>query len=166
MSSRRIDQIDTQRVCEYASEDADFTWRLYEILEKQMKGSHVESLFRETEMPLVDVLAAMEQNGISLDTKLLATLSETMSEKIEELAFAVHEAAERLSEIQDRLKATLAAMDEKWEEWNKVRLRVHGRCFPGVIINMLGESFNVKEVISRAFFFLDREAKRISHAPM
>lgn len=90
-----IDQIDTQRVCEYASEDADFTWRLYVILEKQMKGSHVEQLFRETEMPLIDVLVAMEHNGISLDTKLLATLSETMSEKIEKLAFSVHEAAER-----------------------------------------------------------------------
>lgn len=90
-----IDQIDTQRVCEYASEDADFTWRLYEILEKQMTGSHVEPLFRETEMPLIDVLAAMEQNGISLDTKLLATLSESMGERIEELALSVHEAAER-----------------------------------------------------------------------
>ena len=48
-----LDQLDTQRVGEYAAEDADFTWRLYRILEPQLSGSDVEPLFRDTEMPLI-----------------------------------------------------------------------------------------------------------------
>jgi len=88
-----IDQVDTQRVCEYAAEDADFTWRLYGLLSPQMAGSHVETLFRETEMPLVEVLAEMEHNGITLDTTLLAKLSAAMSRRLEELTRQVHAAA-------------------------------------------------------------------------
>ena len=88
-----IDQIDTRRVCEYAAEDADFTWRLMEILSPQMAGSHVESLFHDTEMPLVEVLAEMEHNGIALDTRLLSELSESLGKRAMELTREVHRAA-------------------------------------------------------------------------
>ena len=59
-----IDQLDTQRVGEYAAEDADFTWRLYEQFHPRLTGSHVETLFHDTEMPLVEVLA---ENGAERD---------------------------------------------------------------------------------------------------
>jgi len=80
-------------VCEYAAEDADFTWRLYEVLSKQMAGSHVECLFRDTEMPLVEVLVEMEHNGTALDTKLLSKLGESMGDRMLELRRQIHQAA-------------------------------------------------------------------------
>ncbi|UCC29426.1 MAG: hypothetical protein JSU86_14635, partial [Phycisphaerales bacterium] len=88
-----IDQVDTDRVGQYAAEDADFTWRLKEVLEPRMTGSHVEPLFRDTEMPLVEVLVEMENNGIALDVELLTGLGESMAERMIDLKREVHRAA-------------------------------------------------------------------------
>ncbi|HUU85374.1 MAG TPA: DNA polymerase I [Phycisphaerae bacterium] len=85
-----IDEADLARVCEYAAEDADVTWRLYEVLSKQMAGSPFEKLFYETEMPLVEVLAEMEHNGIALNTDILAGMSNTMAQRMSELTREIH----------------------------------------------------------------------------
>ena len=85
-----IDQVDPQRVCEYAAEDADVTWRLYEVLSKQLADSPFEKLFFETEMPLVEVLAQMECNGIALDTDILAKMSNTMAQRMTQLTRKIH----------------------------------------------------------------------------
>jgi DNA polymerase-1 len=88
-----MDQVSTERVCEYASEDADFTWRLYQDFKPQIDGSHLESLFYGTEMPLIEVLAEMEHNGIALDADLLKRLSDSMADKLVALSQQVQEAA-------------------------------------------------------------------------
>ena len=88
-----MDQIDTKHVSEYAAEDADFTWRLYEVLAPRIDDSGVAPLFRETEMPLVEVLAEMEHNGIALDTKLLAELSVSLASRMEGLTDDIHKEA-------------------------------------------------------------------------
>ncbi len=88
-----MDQIDTARTGEYAAEDADFTWRLKELFEPQITGSPVERLFHDTEMPLVEVLASMEHNGIALDEALLGRLSFTIAQRLSELTARVHQAA-------------------------------------------------------------------------
>jgi DNA polymerase-1 len=80
-----MEQVDTSRACEYAAEDADFTWRLYEILDRRMSGSHAERLFRDTEMPLVEVLVHMERNGIALDAALLRRLGDRMTDRMQQL---------------------------------------------------------------------------------
>lgn len=90
---RTMDQVDTAHVCEYAAEDADYTWRLKELLEPRMVGSPVESLFRDTEMPLVEVLTEMEHNGIALDCRLLKQLGATMEDRLIKLTREVHQAA-------------------------------------------------------------------------
>jgi len=87
-----MDQVETRLVCEYAAEDADFTWRLYEYFEPQMRGSPVEPLFRDVEMPLVDVLVAMEYNGITLDGRILKDLSGKLEDRLIDLTREVHQA--------------------------------------------------------------------------
>lgn len=88
-----MDLVDTRRVCEYAAEDADFTWRLYEIFNRRIAGSHVERLFTETEMPLVEVLVDMENEGIALDAPLLGKLGNTLADRMEDLTRQVHQTA-------------------------------------------------------------------------
>jgi DNA polymerase-1 len=90
-----IDQADPERVSDYAAEDADFTWRIYERLSEQIKGSPVEALFTETEMPLIDVLTEMEASGISLNCALLHELGGRMETRLAELTGEIHEAAGR-----------------------------------------------------------------------
>jgi DNA polymerase-1 len=91
----RMDEADIAHVCEYAAEDADFTWRLYEAFDPRMTGSHVERLFRETEMPLVEVLVQMELNGIALDAGLLATIGDEIEQRLHLLSGDIHNAAGR-----------------------------------------------------------------------
>ena len=56
---------------DYAAEDADVTFQLYEIFEQKLKEENLENLFYRIEMPLMKVLAKMELAGISLDKECL-----------------------------------------------------------------------------------------------
>ena len=81
-----FDMVDTAAACEYAAEDADVTFRLYEYLVKRLNAlGEVRQLFETVEMPLVEVLARMEANGVSLDTPLLRKMSNEMTTIIDKL---------------------------------------------------------------------------------
>ena len=71
---RSMRELPPGEVYEYAAEDADVTLKLKNLLEPKLKEAGVWQLFTEVEMPLVRVLAAMETNGVRLDT---ASLKET-----------------------------------------------------------------------------------------
>ena len=78
-SQRSMRDLAPTEVYEYAAEDADITLRLKNILEPKLKEIGVDRLFREVEMPLVRVLAAMELNGIRIDTDSLAETSRELT---------------------------------------------------------------------------------------
>ena len=67
---------------DYACEDADVTWQLKEILEKEIENAGLQSLFNDVEMPLVRVLFTMEKFGVSLDTESLKLYSVELKEQI------------------------------------------------------------------------------------
>lgn len=70
-----MDQVEESKVSWYAAEDADMTLRLKEVYEPRLKEQGVDELFRDIEMPLIEVLASMERQGIRVDKKLLQKLS-------------------------------------------------------------------------------------------
>ncbi len=70
-----MDQVPVEKVSWYACEDADITLRLAKIYEPLLKQEKLVSIFDTIEMPLIEVLANMERNGILLDTELLRRLS-------------------------------------------------------------------------------------------
>ena len=63
--------VPVDKIKDYACEDADLTFQLKEIFEKELETSYLDNLSASTEMPLIPVLADMEQNGINLDTNAL-----------------------------------------------------------------------------------------------
>ena len=86
-----FDMVDSITAAEYASEDADITYQLYEYLKIRLDAQpELKKLFEEIEMPLVSVLAKMEIAGVSLDTKLLRDMSHTITKTIEELTENIH----------------------------------------------------------------------------
>jgi DNA polymerase-1 len=90
-----FDQVDTAVACEYAAEDADVTWQLYEYLSKHLDGMpQIKGLFETVEMPLVTVLAQMEANGVSLDTALLRKMSNEITETVDQLTDQIYALAE------------------------------------------------------------------------
>jgi DNA polymerase-1 len=94
-----MDQVPTEKVAEYSGEDADVAWRLVELLEPLLAkegGGELRTLYDELEIPLVEVLAEMEFNGIRLDAPFLRRVGEEMSGQLAALekeiyALAGHE---------------------------------------------------------------------------
>ena len=90
-----ITAVPMERLAHYAAEDADYTFRLSEILEPALAAAEVRPLFDEIEMPLSPVLGAMEARGILLDDAHLGALSERMGTERDALAARIQEAAGR-----------------------------------------------------------------------
>jgi len=108
-----IDEVDTARVCEYAGEDAEVTWRLYEVLRPQIEQSGTRRLFEETEMPLVEVLAEMEHNGVVLDCDLLAQMSRELADRLLALTREIHVAAGHEFNIESTRQLATVLYDEQ-----------------------------------------------------
>jgi len=88
-----MDKVPTQTVCNYCCEDSDVTFRLKEILEKRLREEKVDDLFHSMEMPLVEVLSAMEYNGVSIDKVSLEKISCEMFSRIENITSQIYEIA-------------------------------------------------------------------------
>ncbi len=134
---RTMDQVDTAHVCEYAAEDADYTWRLKELLEPRMVGSPVEKLFRDTEMPLVEVLVEMEHNGIALDSRLLKKLGGTLEDRLIALTKEVHQAAGRSFNLDSPKQLAEVLFDE--QGFQVVRKTKTGRSTDAETLEALAE---------------------------
>ncbi|MCP4634057.1 MAG: DNA polymerase I [candidate division Zixibacteria bacterium] len=74
----------------YACEDADITFRLYDILSKQLKETELEKLFEEIEMPLVEVLRVIEENGVRVNKAKLKEISVSLGEELKRLTQEIH----------------------------------------------------------------------------
>ena len=84
-----------EQVAEYAAEDAEVTWRLYRTLRQGIEAADeaIQALYRDVEMPLVRVLAAMESAGVALDGSHLRAYGESLGERIEALRREAYAAA-------------------------------------------------------------------------
>jgi DNA polymerase-1 len=78
---------------EYAAEDADITWQLSEKFAPELEKTGTRKLFDEIEIPLVQVLADMEREGVRLDSDFLNGMSAEMAIEIKELEEKIYEAA-------------------------------------------------------------------------
>jgi DNA polymerase-1 len=89
----RMDEVPTQRVAEYSGEDADVALRLCTILEKQVAEQGLDRLYRDLEVPLIEVLADLEYTGIRIDVPRLQKLSEEMTRQMEGLEKEIYSLA-------------------------------------------------------------------------
>lgn len=85
--------VDVDEVVEYASEDADITLQLKHKLDPQVKENKVEKLFHEVENPLIQVLMAMEFEGVKINTEALSELSKILDEESKVIEKRVYELA-------------------------------------------------------------------------
>ncbi len=71
----KIFEVDLPTLSDYAAEDADVTYRLYDILEKELDKNNLKKIAYDVEFPLVPVLEDMEREGINVDKDALNSLS-------------------------------------------------------------------------------------------
>lgn len=90
-----IDMVPIGKVKDYAAEDADTAFRLAEKLEPELAPAGLRTLYDELEIPLIEVLAEMEFNGVRLDVGFLKALSVEMGEQLTALETTAHALAEK-----------------------------------------------------------------------
>jgi len=78
-------EVELQKAMEYAAEDADITYRLYQIFNKNLKTEKLTNIYEIFEKPLIEILALMEIEGIRIDSEFLKNLSEKFKKKIKNL---------------------------------------------------------------------------------
>lgn len=85
--------VNTEKLRDYACEDADLTLQLKHALDAELDKAGVRTLFEEIEMPLVPVLTSMENAGVNLNSDELNKYAVVLREQIIELEKAIIELA-------------------------------------------------------------------------
>ena len=89
-----FNQIDIEKAAHYAAEDADITLRLHQAIFPQLEKLKGQlSVFHDIEMPLLPVLARMEQHGVLVDSDLLNEQSHAIGMRLQELEVEAHNIA-------------------------------------------------------------------------
>lgn len=88
-----IREIPLRQLADYACEDADITFRLYQPIDRDLNERGNHRLFEEIEMPTARVLEQMERNGIRVDADFLRAYSLDLEKQMEQLAHEVYQAA-------------------------------------------------------------------------
>ena len=89
-----FNQVSLDKAAEYSAEDADITLRLHHALYPRLaEVPQLKRVFESLEMPLVPVLAKMEQTGVKVDAALLGTISAELALRMGEYVKQAYEAA-------------------------------------------------------------------------
>ena len=78
-------EVDLEKAKDYASEDADITFRLYKKFYKSLKEEKMMNIYEVFEKPMLKILAHMEIEGVKIDNKFLKVLSLKFEKKIEKI---------------------------------------------------------------------------------
>lgn len=92
-SAVTFDMVDIDRATAYAAEDADVTLRLWQVLKPRLAAEGLMSVYERLERPLVDVLARMEERGISVDRQVLSRLSGDLAQSAARYEDEIYELA-------------------------------------------------------------------------
>ena len=82
---KRFDQVPLEQATQYAAEDADVALQLRAVMLPQLHAMALMPLFTRVEMPLVEVLAELEWNGIRVDPAELERQRHRLQKRIDEL---------------------------------------------------------------------------------
>ncbi len=88
-----MQEVPLKDITEYACEDADFAFRLVEVLNKKIKKYNMQKLFQTVEMPFIKVLMELEENGVAIDKKLLHNMSEEVKLQLDRIQQEIYEIA-------------------------------------------------------------------------
>ena len=96
---KNMHEVAVEVVAPYAAEDADITLRLRDALKPKLEALGMTTLMEEVEMPLVRVLADMEEAGIRVDAEVLDRQREALQLRFDELREVIRQAAEEGPEL-------------------------------------------------------------------
>ncbi|TDQ73339.1 DNA polymerase I [Sphingobacterium yanglingense] len=83
--------VPVEQAKEYAAEDADITWQLYETFTPLLSETATQELAEKVEFPLVYVLSEMEKNGVKINIDTLKVFSQSLETDIAALEQRIYE---------------------------------------------------------------------------
>ncbi len=81
-NQKKMTDLSPNEIYKYACEDADITFRLKSVIEKEIKDLQISKLLDNVETPLLFVLSELESNGVKIDSQFLKKMSTELAEKI------------------------------------------------------------------------------------
>jgi len=84
-NQKSMRDIPINEVTNYASEDADLSLQLKYIFDKELESNGVKDIFREIEIPIINVLSDMEKEGINIDSTYLNKLEQEFEKDLNKL---------------------------------------------------------------------------------
>ena len=82
VNQKKMTDLEPKEVYYYACEDADISFTLKNILEKELKKLKLSNLFYDVELPLMRVLSDIENNGVKIDVQFLSKMAKKLSSYI------------------------------------------------------------------------------------
>ncbi len=86
-----MDQVQVAQAAPYAAADAEVSLQLIPLLKTRLEEAGALRLFDEIEMPLVPVLASMEQAGVALDVKFLEEMAVDLKKRLGDIETSIYE---------------------------------------------------------------------------
>ena len=83
--------VPAEEVTDYASEDADLALQLKKIFDKELNENGVKNIFNDIEIPIINVLADMEKEGINIDSSYLSKLDKEFEIELSKLKVGIFE---------------------------------------------------------------------------
>ena len=84
VNQKKMTDLHPKEICHYACEDADVTFTLKKILDKELTNLKLSNLLYDVEQPLMLVLCDIENNGVKIDVDFLSSMSNQLTKLIEE----------------------------------------------------------------------------------
>jgi DNA polymerase-1 len=91
---KTFDEIELEQASDYAAEDADITLQLHRVLSADLeRHQRLLSVYREIEMPLLDVLIDVEQTGVLIDRGMLQKQGKELDRQLQQIEQSIYEQA-------------------------------------------------------------------------
>jgi len=91
---KTFDLINLEQASDYAAEDADITMQLHQALSAGLQQeTKLKQVYTDIEMPLVDVLLDVEQNGVLIDRDMLQKQGREIDQKLSQIEQKIYQQA-------------------------------------------------------------------------
>jgi len=91
---KTFDLIELEVASDYAAEDADITLQLHQVLGVRLaEDERLNSVYRDIEMPLVDILLDVERNGVLIDRDMLRNQGKEIDQKLGKIELEIYQQA-------------------------------------------------------------------------
>ena len=90
---KTFDRLVIKDAAPYAAEDADVTYRLWQVLKPRLVSERMTSVYETLERPMAKVISRMEAEGVKVDRDVLSRLSSEFVQRMAAHEAAAHELA-------------------------------------------------------------------------